>query len=375
MNRREVIKLGTAATVGLSAGCNVFAAEKALRVLILGGTGFIGPHFVAALQARGHRLTLFNRGKRNAGLFPQIETLLGDRNDKLDALKNRSWDVVIDNSGYVPRHVRLSAELLKGHVEQYIFVSSISAYADLATPGIDEDYATAKLADSSVEEVTGETYGGLKALCEQAVERTYGERATILRPTYIVGPGDPTDRFTYWPVRAARGGTMLAPGTTSDPIQIIDVRDFADFAVPCVEQRFTGRYNICVPPRSVSVGGLLESAKRLSKSDATFVWADQEFLQANGLVESAEIPIWSPTQGEYAGAALVNPARAVGKGLHFRALDTTVADTLAWHRKRPTDQQQKLRAGLMPEREAELLAKLKAWKKGTQKDEGVKSDG
>lgn len=364
MNRRDVIKLSTAAAVGLSAGCSVFASERTLRVLILGGTGFIGPHFVAALQARGHQLTLFNRGKRNAGLFPQIETLLGDRNGKLDALKNRSWDMVIDNSGYVPRHVRLSAELLKGHVEQYIFVSSISAYSDLAAAGIDEDYATAKLADPSVEEVTGETYGGLKALCEQAVERTYGERATILRPTYIVGPGDPTDRFTYWPVRVARGGTMLAPGTTSDPIQIIDVRDFADFAVACVEQRFTGRYNICVPPRSVSIGGLLESAKRLSKSDTTFAWVDQEFLQANGLVESGEIPIWSPTQGEYAGAALVDPARAVAKGLRFRALDTTVADTLAWHRTRPAEQQQKLRAGLMPEREAELLAKLKVWKKG-----------
>jgi 2'-hydroxyisoflavone reductase len=170
--------------------------------LILGGTGFIGPHFVAALQARGHQLTLFNRGKRNAGLFPQIETLLGDRNDKLDALENRSWDVVIDNSGYVPRHVRLSAELLKGHVEQYIFVSSISAYADLTTAGIHEGYPTAKLADPSVEEVTGETYGGLKALCEQAVERTYGD----LRRT----SDDPASDLYRWAGRSHGSFHLLA---------------------------------------------------------------------------------------------------------------------------------------------------------------------
>ena len=367
MNRRDLIKL-TAAALSMQATHNAFAA-KTLRVLILGGTGFIGPHFVEVLNAHGHTLTLFNRGKRNASLFPNIETLIGDRNGGLDALRGRDWDVVIDNSGYVPRHVRLSAELLKDRVQRYIFVSSISAYASLAKPGISEDDPTATLPDPSVEQVTGETYGGLKALCEQAVEQTFGERATILRPTYIVGPGDHTDRFTYWPVRTARGGEMLAPGTPQDPIQFIDVRDLAEFTRTCVEANVGGRFNVCNKPRSVSMGKLLEVSQRIAKSDTQLRWADAAFLESNKLLESGEIPIWAPTEGENAGAALVSPARAVQKGLRFRELSNTVADTLAWHRTRPAEQQAKLKAGLTPEREAELLAKLKTETKGSAKNE------
>lgn len=367
MNRRDIIKL-TAAALSMQATHTTFAANT-LRILILGGTGFIGPHFVDELQARGHTLTLFNRGKRNASLFPKIETLIGDRNGGLDALRGREWDVVIDNSGYVPRHVRLSAELLKDRVRRYIFVSSISAYASLAKPGITEDDPTATLSDPNAEQVTGETYGGLKALCEQAVEQTFGKRATILRPTYIVGPGDHTDRFTYWPVRTARGGEMLAPGTPRDPIQFIDVRDLAQFTRTCVEADLAGRFNVCNEPRSVSIGELLELSKRITKSDAQFRWADAAFLESNKLLESGEIPIWSPTEGEYAGGALVSPARAVQKGLRFRELNTTVADTLAWHRTRPAEQQAKLKAGLTPEREAELLAKLKADTRESRQDE------
>ncbi len=355
MNRRDAIKL-TAAALSVSVSSSAFAT-KSLRVLILGGTGFIGPHFVEALSARGHTLTLFNRGKRNAALFPKIETLIGDRNGELDALRDGNWDVVIDNSGYVPRHVRLSAELLKERAERYIFVSSISAYANLTKPGIDEDYPTATLPDPSVEQVNGETYGGLKALCEKAVEQAFGARATILRPTYIVGPGDHTDRFTYWPVRVARGGEMLAPGTPKDPIQFVDVRDLTDFTRACVEEGITGRFNICNPPREVTIGELLEISKRITKADTKFRWADEAFLEANKLLDSGEIPIWSPTKGEYAGAALVNPARAIARGLHFRDAATTVTDTLSWHRTRPAEEQ-KLRAGLTPEREAELLSKL-----------------
>jgi 2'-hydroxyisoflavone reductase len=358
MNRRELIKI-SAAAVGLSTTGKLFAVAP-LRILILGGTGFIGPHFVEDLRARGHTLTLFNRGKRNASLFPQVETLIGDRNGAIDALRDRSWDVVIDNSGYVPRHVRVSADLLKDRVKRYVFVSSISAYANLTEAGITEDYPTAKLADPTIEEVNGETYGGLKALCEQVVEQTFGSRATILRPSYIVGPGDPTDRFTYWPVRTARGGDMLAPGTPKDPIQFIDVRDLTEFTRACVEQDIGGRFNLCNEPRAVSIGNLLESSKRIYKANTKFHWADQDFLESHKLLESGEIPIWSATQGEYAGAALVSPAWAVAKGLRFRDLNTTITDTLTWHRSRPAEQQQKLKAGLTPEREAELLGKLKA---------------
>lgn len=359
MNRRDAIKLGGAATAAMLVGASALGQSKPLRVLIFGGTGFIGPHFVDALRAGGHKITLFNRGKRNPTLFPDIETLIGDRNGQVDALNGRDWDVVIDDSGYFPAQVKLTAELLKDHVQHYIFVSSISAYADLTTPGIDEDYKLAQLKDPHAREITGENYGGLKAACEQIVEQTYGNRQTVVRPTYIVGPGDGADRFTYWPARVARGGEMLAPGTWRDPIQFIDVRDLAAFMRVCVEQQIAGRYNLCNPPGAVTMGDLLETSKRLSKSNASFVWADAKFLEAHKLLESGEIPIWSPTTGESAGGALVSSARAVQKGLRFRDLETTVRDTLAWHGERPDAEKQKLRAGLTAEREAELLRALK----------------
>lgn len=359
MNRREAIQATAAAAVASLASTRVMGAGKPLRILVLGGTGFIGPHIVNACRDHGHTLTLFNRGKRNASLFPDLETRHGDRNGQLEALNTGEWDVVIDNSGYVPRHVKLSAELLEPRVGRYIFVSSISAYADLGPAGIKEDDPTAKLAGPTVEEVNGETYGGLKALCEQTVEQIYGKRATIIRPTYIVGPGDPTDRFTYWPVRVARGGQMLAPGAPTDPIQFIDVHDLADFMRRCAEENLEGRFNLCNPPRSVSMGALLDVAKRVSRSDAEPVWADEAFLADNKVLESGEIPIWAPSTGDFAGIALVDCARALERGLRISPVEKTVADTLAWHRTRPEEQQQNLRAGLSAAREAELLAKLK----------------
>jgi 2'-hydroxyisoflavone reductase len=360
MNRREAIKLGAATASVLLTGVAAAAEAKPLRVLIFGGTGFIGPHFVETLRARGHKLTLFNRGKRNPKLFPDVETLLGDRNGQVDALKGRDWDVVIDDSGYTPKQVKLTTDLLKGHVQHYIFVSSISAYADLTPPGIDEDYRLATLKDPTVEEITDTTYGGLKALCEKTVEQAFGKNSAVVRPSYIVGPGDPTDRFTYWPVRASKGGEMLAPGSASDPIQFIDVRDLAEFMRGCVEQRFNGSYNACNPPGAVTMGDLLETSKKLSGANTKFVWAPTEFLEKNKALETGEVPIWAPPVGELAGATLISSARAVEKGMRFRPLETTVRDTLAWHAKRPADQQQKLRAGFSPEREAQLLKMLKA---------------
>jgi 2'-hydroxyisoflavone reductase len=362
MNRREAIKAGAVTAAGMLMGGSVIAQNKPLRVLIFGGTGFIGPHFVEVLRGAGHKLTLFNRGKRNPGLFPEVETLIGDRDGKIDALRGRDWDVVIDDSGYVPRMVKLTADLLKDRVQHYIFVSSISAYADLTPPGIDENYKVAVLKDPAVEQVRDDTYGGLKALCEQIVEKTYGKRSAVIRPTYIVGPGDSTDRFTYWPVRVARGGQMLAPGSPRDPVQFIDVRDLAEFMRVCVEQRVSGRYNACNPPGSVTMGDVLETSKRLSAANTTFVWASSEFLDKAKALESGEIPIWSPPTGESAGAALVSSARAVAQGMRFRPLETTVRDTLAWHDKRPAAQREKLRAGLTPERETQLLTQLRGAK-------------
>jgi 2'-hydroxyisoflavone reductase len=361
MKRRDALKLGMTTIAGLMLArmTNAQSSSKPLRVLILGGTGFIGPHFVEVLRDAGHRLTLLNRGKRNPKLFPDVEALRGDRNGQMDAIKGRDWDVVIDNSGYTLKQVKLSTDILKGHVQHYIFVSSISAYADLTPPGIDEDYKLATLSDPNIEEITDTSYGGLKALCEKTVEQTFGKNSAIVRPTYIVGPGDPTDRFTYWPVRASRGGVMLAPGSADDPIQFIDVRDLAEFMRGCVEQRFNGSYNACNPPGAVTMGDLLEMSKRVSGADTKFVWAPTEFLDKNKALETGEVPIWAPPVGELAGATLISSARAVAKGLRFRALETTVRDTLAWHKTRPAADQQKLRAGFTPEREAELLKMLR----------------
>jgi 2'-hydroxyisoflavone reductase len=360
MNRREAMKMAGAAAATLLAGGTTAAQQgKPLKVLIFGGTGFIGPHFVRELTAGGHQLTLFNRGKRNPGLFPNLETLIGDRNGPLDVLQGRQWDVVIDDSGYLPAQVKQSTQALKDSARHYIFVSSISAYADLTPPGVDEDHPLAQLKDPNVTKITDETYGGAKALCEQIVEQAFGTRQAVIRPSYIVGPGDTSDRFTYWPVRVARGGEMLAPGTALDPIQFIDVRDLAEFMRRCVESSIAGRYNLCNPPGAVTMGDLLETSKRITKSNASFVWTGQSFIEQNKLLESGEIPIWAPTVGKDAGAALVSSARAVARGLRFRDLDITVRDTLAWHEQRPAEQKSKLRVGLAPEREIELLTQVK----------------
>jgi 2'-hydroxyisoflavone reductase len=361
MNRRDAISWGAAAAGALMSGLTIAAAEtKTLRVLILGGTGFIGPHFVDALLAAGHKLTLLNRGRRNPRARPVVETLLGDRNGQMDAIKGRDWDVVIDNSGYTLKQVKLSTDILQGRAGHYIFISSISAYANLTPPGIDEDYALATLEDPNVEQITDTTYGGLKAICEQTVEHAFGRNCAIVRPTYIVGPGDPTDRFTYWPVRVSQGGEMLVPGSANDPIQFIDVRDLAEFVRGCVERRVSGKFNACNPPGAVTMGDLLETSKRLSGVDARFVWATAAFLDKHKALESGEVPIWAAPEGEFAGAALVSSARAVAQGLRFRTLETTVRDTLAWHKTRPLEQQQKLRAGFTAQREAELLKALRA---------------
>ena len=362
MNRREAIKMGAAVGAGALFGTELLAASKPMRILILGGTGFIGPHFVRTLREHGHTLTLFNRGKRAPGMFPDIETLIGDRNGPIDSLKGRDWDAVIDDSGYVLKHVRLTTDLLKDRVRYYLYVSSISAYADFKTPNIDEDYALAPLQDPDTTDISA-NYGALKAGCEKIVESAFGERCSIVRPTYIVGPGDPTDRFTYWPVRAARGGEMLVPGTASDPVQFIDVRDLADFVRLCVEQRIPGRYNACNPPRSVTLGQLLDTSKKIAKADTKFVWVNERFIDEQKLVDSNELPIWAPPSGDWIGAAQISSARAVAKGMKFRDLATTVADTLAWHATRPAEQQQKLRAGMTAEREAKLLTLWKSQQK------------
>jgi 2'-hydroxyisoflavone reductase len=362
-NRRRALQLAGATLLASAAG-PVFAKRKPLRVLILGGTGFIGPHFVHALTESGHQVTLFNRGKRDPDAKHGVEQLLGDRNDNLKSLEGRDWDVVVDNSGYTPGQVKLSTELLREHTKHYIFISSIAVYENFQDPPIDEDHALAPIGNMSQDKLEGENYGPLKALCEQVVEKAYGKNANIIRPTYIAGPGDFSDRFTYWPFRVAQGGEMIAPGTPDDPIQYIDVRDLADFVRVCAEQRVAGRYNLCTPPRWATMGKLLDASKRVTGADTKFKWASTEFLMTEKAVEpgmwaSQEIPIWAPPSGQSLGHGLVASARAQAKGLKFRALETTIRETLDWQKTRPAEKQ-KLRSGLTPEREAELLKKLPA---------------
>lgn len=352
-----------------------------MKILVLGGTGFLGPHFVAAARARGHDLTLFNRGKSNperfAGVeFADIEQLRGDRKVDLSALGgDRRWDAVLDTSAYVPADVTRSARLLAPRIDRYLVVSTISVYAKTDTPGQDEGAPLATLADPTVTEVNGETYGGLKALCERAAEAELPGRTMVVRPGLIVGPGDTTDRFTYWPARADRGGEILAPGSAEDPTQFIDVRDLADFLLLALEQRHAGIVNADAPAGSITMGRLLATCQEVSRRmntiqcvrapcpqppghDSTLTWVPADFLEKQGVAPWQDMPAWIPAQGDYAGFGRISTSRAHALGLRTRPLEETVAATLEYWRSLPEERRQKPKAGLSPEREAEVL---KAW--------------
>lgn len=333
-------------------------ARKTLNLLILGGTGFLGPHIVRRAIERGHAMTLFNRGRTNTDLFPDLPKLRGDRNSDVSALEGTSWDAVIDTSGYYPRQVRMIGDALGERISQYVFVSTISVYAGFAEKFMDEDAPLGTIEDETVEDVTGETYGPLKALCEQAAERAWPGRTANIRPGLIVGPGDPTDRFTYWPVRVSRGGEVLAPGTPGDGIQFIDGRDLANWIIHCVEANVTGVYNAISPPGHYSIEDLLTTCRTVSDSDASFTWASAAFLREQGVRGWADMPCWLPPEGEFAGFGHVNTARADDAGLKHRPLADIVRDTLEWHATRPDERRSTLRAGITAEREREVLA---AW--------------
>jgi 2'-hydroxyisoflavone reductase len=365
MDRRTF--LGTSAALSVLATLpqsQLLAATQQphLKLLILGGTRFIGPHVVELARSRGHKVTLFNRGKTNVGRVTGVEVLQGDRNGQLQALEGRKWDAVLDTSAFVPRIVKLSAELLKDSVSHYVYVSSISAYASFATAN-DENSPVGKLADESIEKVDENTYGPLKALCEQAAERTMPGRVTTLRPGYIVGPDDNSDRFTYWPARVARGGEVLAPNTPQDEIQVIDVRDLAAFTVLCIERRVLGTFNLVSPPKTFTMGALMNDCIAAAKSDARVTWVPAEFLEAHGVVDG-DLPIWSHATGENAGFALTSAQRALAAGLKIRPLGETVRDTLAWQLARPPEQQARMQAGFSTERERQLL---EAWHESQKK--------
>jgi 2'-hydroxyisoflavone reductase len=349
-SRRDFVKL---------AGAAVLAAKKK-RILILGGTGFLGPATVEAARARGHELTLFNRGKTRPGLFPNIETLTGDRDPQkgegLKALEGRHWDAVIDNSGYYPRQVSASARLLAPNCDRYIFISSISVYADNSKENQKETAAVGTIADPTVEKITEESYGPLKALCEQAAQAAFRGRATIVRPGYIVGPDDPSGRFTYWPVRIDRGGEVLAPGTPADPVQIIDVRDLGAWLITLVENRKVGVFNATGPLQRLGWGTLLESCQKATQSKSQLVWASPEWVAKHA---EGVFPIWEAHAGKTLGSHAWSNRAALGAGLQLRPYTQTVADTLKWYKSQAEGGRTRL-AGPSPEIEAQLLA---AWKK------------
>ena len=318
-----------------------------MKILILGGTKFVGRHIVNEAVDKQHEVTIFNRGKSNPDLFPHIEKLIGDRDGGLDQLKNRQWDAVVDVNGYLPRLVRDSSELLREAAERYAFISTISVYADFRHPGLNEDSPLARISDPTVEVIDGDTYGALKVLCEQAVEKSFVGRALIVRPGYVVGPYDHTDRFTCWLRRIARGGEMLAPGEESVPLQFIDGRDLAQFIILRVAAKDASIYNATGPRKPFTWGELMLEGKRVVESDARFTWVSDDFIESQDLGMS-DLPMWPPPSER--GGSAADISKALQAGLVHRPLDDTIRDILAWDEKYGEP-----RAGLSPEREAELL--------------------
>ncbi len=330
-----------------------------LRILILGGTGFIGPHQVEYAIARGHTVTLFNRGQTNPGLFPGVEKLVGDRNapDGYKTLAGRTWDVVIDNPTQIPRWVREAGAALKDSVSRYVFVSTLSAFKNRAAVGITED---GPLNDPALADATPptSTYGQLKVRCEMDARAIFGDRALIVRPGLIVGPGDLSDRFSYWPVRIEQGGEVLAPGTPDDPVAFIDARDLTEWMIRLCEQQASGTYNAVGPRYGLTVAQMLYGIKAVTTSSATFTWVDADFLLARKLRPYTELPVWMPPRGDSAGWARMNVSKALAAGLTFRPLAETARDTLTYYHAESPERQATLKAGLPPEKEREALT---AW--------------
>jgi nucleoside-diphosphate-sugar epimerase len=339
-----------------------------MRLLVLGGTKFLGRALVDEALARGHELTLFNRGETNPELYPEVEKLRGNRDGDLSALEGREWDAVVDPSGYLPRVVRASAELLADRVGHYTFVSSISVYGDFSEV-IDEDTGQLiRLDDTSDESLEGDRYGGFKALCEQVVADLFPGRSARVRAGLIVGPNDPTGRFTYWPVRVSRGGEVLAPGRKGRPVQFVDVRDLGAWIVDLAEEGMSGTFNATGPHPPVTMAELLETCRAVSGSNARITWVAEEFLLEREVGEWMELPLWIAETGDPSERHFmeVDVSRAMAAGLRFRTVADTVRDTLEWAlitgapREALASGLEFGEAGMAPDRERELLADWRA---------------
>lgn len=337
---------------------------RALRMLVLGGTNFIGPHQVEYALARGHEVTLFNRGRTNPHLFPGVEKLVGDRTGDLRALEGRSWDVVVDNSAINPEWVERSAGLLKDACERYVFVSTRSVYADPSRVPMSVAEPVWTYESAGVEPGAERLpYGLSKALAEQRARDAFGpDRTLVFRPGLIIGPGDTTDRFTYWPVRIHRGGEVLAPGDGSDPVQIIDARDFGEWLVRMAEEGESGTYNVVGPRTPRPMAELLYGIRAVTTAETTFTWVDTDFLIDAGLRPYRELPVWRPARDGWEGFARFDLTPEVEKGLTFRSLADTTSATLEYHFSRPAERQEALRAGIDAAREEEALAQWHAFR-------------
>ena len=384
LSRRHVLRTAAAgsllaattpsgASLAQEPALEVEPAPEKLNLLILGGTGILGPWTVRAALARGHSMTLFNRGQTNPHLFPELEKLRGDR-DKgdLDALEGREFDAVIDTSAYVPGHVEATAGIAAEHARQYVLLSSISVYADHGIVDADESTPVAEITDEVAETMSTISeslahYGAMKARCEVAAKEAMPGKVTVIRPGLISGPGDYSDRFGYWAVRVARGGEVLAPGDGTDPVQYSDVRDLAEWIIHCLEGQVTGTFNGITPGGRFDMVQLLHGMKASVVTDARFTWVSPEFLEANEVQGWTQLPVWVRAIDDGAGFHLASADAAIAAGLRYRPLAHTAADTVAWYEEeKGADYRFGARAGLTPEREAELLEQ---WKEAAAGDE------
>ncbi len=371
-NRRDFLRMSAVAGGGLGLGLGYPASlnghgheavqlpRRASRILLLGGTGFIGPWQVNRILSQGHELTLFNRGRSQPRMFQDqfagLENLIGDRDGDLSSLEgNRTWDVVIDNSGYTPDQVRATARLLVDRTDQYLFISTQAAYMSRVEIGINED-APVGQADLPMEEWEG--YGPMKALAEQELQAAFGDRCTIVRPGLVAGPGDRSDRFTYWCARMDRGGEVLAPNTPMDPVQYIDVRDLAEFMVHLLEQDTRGVYNVIGPEGDLHMAEFLYGINAVTSTPSSLTFVALDFLREQGVQPWSHLPVWQPPVGPTTGFARMSRARGIAAGLRYRPLAVTAAETLQWWKGLPEEDRMPMRSGLASEREAEVLA---AW--------------
>jgi len=360
--------LGAASGLSKTSVASSAQTIKPLRILILGGTGFTGPFQVRYALDRGHQVTVFNRGLTNPGELPkEVEQLVGDRNGQLDALKGRQWDVVIDNPTTLPKWVRDVAQILKGNVGRYVFISTLSVYAQPSWPGMDESGPLAtyegpdpmKWTVEALRNSTQALYAPLKVLSEKETQKWFPGKFLIIRPGLIVGPGDESDRFTYWPVRIARGGEVLAPGDPKkDYVQFIDARDLAEWTIRMVEQGDTGIYNAVGFTEKLLMSRMLDEIRIVTKSDAQLTWVNVDFLLEQKIHPWYDMPVWVAPKGPEGGFSNLNNKRAVAKGITFRPVSDTAAATLEWFRKQPAQRQANLRSGITSAREKEILA---AW--------------